>query len=168
MSISARERREIAELERKRAAKIRRTAPITQLVLIVLVVLTGMAFIVDQRRLNSPGGTALSWAQAATFGVCNRYLDLSVLPMGVTEPRTQDQVCADLRAQTERNRNEQQLIIVRLVDSSDQGAATVVLQRRQQIGDPIETARAQLNLVKSDGRWRVVLDAHACDPIGCA
>lgn len=168
MSTSAREQREVEEFERQREAKIRRTVPLTQLVLIVLLLAFGITYVIDQRRLNSPGGTALSWAQAATFGVCNRYLDLSVPPPGVDEPRSDRQVCSELRARTQRNREEQTLIIVRLVASSSRGEATVTLERRQQIGDPVETARAEINLVKRDGRWRVVLDGDACNPLGCA
>lgn len=167
MSTSAREQRETEAFELQREAKIRRTVPLTQLVLILLLLAFGITYVIDQRRLNSPGGTALSWAQAATFGVCNRYLDLSVPPPGTSEPRSDRQVCSELRARTQRNREEQTLIIVRLVASSE-GEATVTLERRQQLGDPLETARAEINLVQRDGRWRVVLDGDACNPLGCA
>lgn len=158
--ISARERRETEDFEAQRERKIRRTGPLTLFLLIVLLVLVGWTTAIDMRRLNTPGGTALSWVEAATFGDCTRYRELSVRPDD--ERRSAGDVCTTLRERTKTNRDQQQTIVVRLIGSRS-GEATVDVER---IGQP--TKRAEVNLVKRDGRWRVVLDHDTCDPVGCA
>lgn len=160
--ISARELRETEDFEAQRERKIRRTGPLALLILIILLLLVGWTTAIDMRRLNTPGGTALSWVEAATFGDCSRYRDLSVPPEGVRENRTSGAVCSALRARTQSNREQQTTIVVRLI-SSRTGEATVDVE---QIDQP--TRRAEVNLVKRDGRWKVVLDGDTCNPVGCA
>ena len=159
--VSERERRETEEFEARRAKKIQRTGPVTLLILIVLLVLVGLTTAIDMRRRNTPGGTALSWVEAATFGDCERYAELSVPPAGDADPRTSGVVCGALRAGTQANREAQTTITVRLIGSRD-GEATVDVERTGQA-----TMRAEINLVREGGRWRVVLDGDACNPIGC-
>jgi hypothetical protein len=151
--------------EARRRAKLRRQPIILLLVVNTLLLGTALTAMVDLRRLQTPGGTALTWTQAAVFGVCDDYLHYSVADVSRPDERTPDELCRDLRASTAQARTDSLKIGLRLsrVRLQDHGAEVdIVLTRSSQ---PVRVA---LRLLKIDGRWRVVRDQDTCASIGCA
>jgi hypothetical protein len=129
------------------------------------VIALGVTAAVDLRRLGTPEGTALRWVQAAVFGDCEDYLTFSAPDGALTDPRSRDHVCADLRAATVEARNDRLRVGLRLGPVVERGATaqvTIVLTRQEVDTD------LQVRLVKDDGRWRVLRDATTCGSVGCA
>ena len=139
---------------------------IVLLVLVNLLVLgSGLVTAVDLRRLRTPGGTALRWVEAAVFGVCGDYLEFSVPASDAPDPRSDADLCRDLRASTDEARTQAATIGLRLGVVSERGStanATVTLTRAGR------DAQLQIHLVRRDGRWRVLRDAATCASVGCA
>jgi len=92
--------REEKQLEADRRRKMRRQPLILLGVLNALVLAVGTTAALDLRRLQTPGGTALAWVEAAVFGDCSVYRELSVPDRGTVERRTGMAVCKDLKAAT--------------------------------------------------------------------
>src|SRR4051794_16025646 len=150
-----------AAAEERRRARMRRQ-PLLLIALVgVLVLGIGIVSSVDLRRLRTPQGGALRWAQAAVFGDCDGYLHFS----GGTDDRSRDELCRDLRAATAdaRRHNIDIGLHVRDVEQHDGRAVVAVDITRQG-----ETRRAQVDLRRSGGRWVVERDATTCALVGCA
>ncbi len=92
--------REEEQLEADRRRKMRRQPLILLGVLNALVLAVGTTAALDLRRLQTPSGTALAWVEAAVFGDCSVYRQLSVPDRGTVERRTGMAVCKDLKAAT--------------------------------------------------------------------
>lgn len=149
-------------------ALIRRARRQRLLLLVVinaLVLGIGLVASVDLRRLRTPGGTALRWVQAAVFGDCADYLEFSVAAGDVSDRRTRDELCQDLRQATAKARADQLRIGLHLGPvrhDSRTATASVTLTR-----DGAPTVLL-VRLVRRDGRWRVLRDAATCSSVGCA
>jgi len=154
-----------AAAEAKRRVKARRQPLILIALLNVLILGTGVTAMVDLRRLQTPQGTALRWAQAAVFGNCDDYLKYSVEDLTRTDERTPEQLCRDLRASTEPARSDALRIGLRLgrVLRQPYGAEVEIVLTRMK-----EPVQLDLRLVKVSGHWRVVRDRFTCASIGCA
>lgn len=135
------------------------------LVINALVLSVGLVALVDLRRLQTPGGTALRWVQAAVFGDCADYLEFSLPDSAVQDTRSPEELCQDLRQATATARNEQLRIGLHLgtVTQAVSTATAVVTLTR----DGVPT-RMEVKLVRSGGRWRVLRDAATCGSVGCA
>lgn len=145
----------------KRQERLRRQPLILVTLLNVLVLGIGVTAAVDLRRLQTPGGTALRWAQAAVFGDCDDYRAFSVPDPSVPDPRSPEQLCQDLRAATAQARNEN-LRIGLTVSSTSPGVVHLVLTRKD-VQTPV-----QLRVRRVAGQWRVVRDSLTCGSLGCA
>ena len=164
-SVEARYAAAEAAAEAKRRAKARRQ-PLLLIVLINALVL-GIAITatVDLRRLQTPGGTALRWVQAAVFGDCGDYLMFSVPDPTRADSRPRDQLCRDLRASTLSARNEALKIGLTLGSTVSDGPGKrveVTLTRKD------VTTQLTLRLVRRAGHWRVLRDDLTCSSVGCA
>lgn len=155
-----RTRRQVAEdrLAAQQARRVRRAPTVLLAVLNTLVLLVAITIAVDLRRLDTPGGAALSWAEAVTIGECHRYFLLSVPPQGVADPRDEDATCRALQAQA-RARAGVGGTQVRLVRAAP-GSAVVSVESGG------TTREVPLRLVDR-GRWRVVRDPSVCPALGC-
>jgi len=157
--------REEEQLEADRLRKMRRQPLILLGVLNALVLAVGTTAALDLRRLQTPGGTSLAWVEAAVFGDCTPYRDLSVPVPGVVERRSPGQVCKDLKATTAPARTETARIALLPGPALERGqAASSAIRVRRPEGD----RTVQVQLRKVDGRWRVVRDAATCQAVGCA
>lgn len=136
------------------------------LVALLNALILGIAFtaVVDLRRLETPGGTALRWVEAAVFGDCTDYLTFST-PGGALDGRSRDQLCADLRAATAGARNERLRIGLRLKGVRTSGATAHV---RLELTRHDRPSVLEVDLVRRAGRWRVLRDAVTCGSVGCA
>ena len=156
MSVSARQlegERRNAERDRKR---VERSPYVLLGVLLALVLGVGVTAAVDLRRLDTPEGAALSWAEAAVFGDCTRFVLLSSPdPTGGDDAR-REQLCRDLAT---RAGALAPLTRVRLI-AARPGSAELVVER------PDGPVPFRVALV-DDGRWKVVVDEAACRPVGC-
>jgi hypothetical protein len=151
--------------EAKRRARARRQPLILIAVVNLLVVGIAAVAVIDLRRLQTPEGTALRWAQAAVFGDCGDYRTFSVAGPSVADARSSEQLCEDLRAATAPARGELLKIGLQLrtVHRVGNGAEVeLVLTRRGVV------SHVSLRLVRTGGRWRVVRDGLTCGSIGCA
>jgi hypothetical protein len=148
-------------LDAQAARRIRRTPAVLIAVVGVLVLAVAFTAVVDLRRLHTPGGAALAWVEAATFGNCRAYLSLS---RRTAEQRPDDEVCASLRAATARARTDASRIAlaVRSVEQRGRRAAVVIDVRA-----PGGVRSIRLQLVAMRERWYVLLDATACAEAGC-
>ncbi len=131
-----------------------------------LVLLTGVTVTVDLRRLQTPGGTSLAWVQAAVFGDCDNYRSFSVADPQASAPdrRTTEERCRDLRAATATARADSIRVKLGLGAVTRTGDTAQVTVALTQDG---KAQQLKLNLVRSDGRWRVVRDAAVCAQIVC-
>ena len=157
-------RRLEAEAEAKRRAKMARQPLLLVGLVGALVLGIGVTAAIDLRRLATPGGTALTWTQAAVFGDCDDYLGYSVAD-GLADTRTPEQLCRDLRSATAQARATSATIGLTLDEVRERGdraEVTVTLVRDRQ---PREV---RMRLVRDDGSWRVVRDAATCTSVGCA
>lgn len=150
--------------EAKQRARARRQPLILIGLVDALVIGIALTATVDLRRLQTPGGTALRWTQAAVFGDCPDYLEFSVADPSVPDSRTTDELCQDLRAATADARAEQLKIGLRLsgVQTSGGRSQVEVLIVRKQV-----PTRASMHLVRTRGHWRVVRDSFTCGSVGC-
>lgn len=148
-----------------RRARARRQGVVLLVVMDLLVLAVGLTAMVDLRRLRTPGGTALRWVQAAALGDCSDYLGYSVAAADRPEQRTDEVLCADLRAATRTARDSPLSIGLRLTGVQEQGStarASLVLTRDQKAHDVV------VALVRLDGNWKVLRDALTCGSVGCA
>jgi hypothetical protein len=146
-------------------ARARRQPLILIAVINVLVIGIALTAMVDLRRLQTPGGTALRWVQAAVFGNCSDYLDFSVADRSPTDTRSKEALCRDLRASTATARGESLKIGIargRLLRGPG-GARVEIVLTRKGIKTPVT-----LRMVRRDGHWRVLRDALTCGSVGCA
>jgi len=139
--------------------RVRRTPPLTLGLVILLTLAVGIVAAIDLRRLDSPGGAALSWTEAAVFGDCDRYLLLSAAEAGSQDPRPREEVCAVLRETGTAALAQSTMIQVRLVSAQPGSAELVVLRPEGEV--PVH-----LDMVR-DGRWEVARNASACGAVGC-
>jgi hypothetical protein len=136
------------------------------LVVVNLLVLgSGMVTAVDLRRLRTPGGTALRWVEAAVFGVCDDYLRFSVSAGDAPDPRSDADVCRDLRASTSDARTHAATIGLQLDGVVQRGLTATADVTLTRDGRP---EHLQVHLVRRDSRWRVLRDASTCASVGCA
>jgi hypothetical protein len=134
---------------------------------LALCLAVGVVAAVDLRRLQTPLGTALGFTGAAVFGDCEAYQRLSVPDpaAGAPEPRSDAQLCTELRARTEPARAQAALIAITASDPQERGreAKVDVVVRR-----PDGERSVTLDLVRKDGGWAVVRTAPTCLAVGCA
>lgn len=163
----ARRERRYRELEDaaalKRAAKLRRQPMILIALVNTLCAAVALTAVADLRRLGTPAGTALAWTQAAVFGDCTDYLKLSVAG-DQPDPRSRDQLCADLRSATAHARSEVQQTGLRLGAVTQSGATAQVALTISRKGS---LAAVTVQLVRRDGQWRVLRDSRTCGSVGC-
>jgi hypothetical protein len=161
--------REEEQLEADRLRKMRRQPLILLGVLNALVLAVGTTAALDLRRLQTPRGTALAWVEAAVFGDCSVYRELSVPDRGTVERRTGTEVCKDLKAATGTARAHAGRIALLPGTALERGGtATSAVGVRRPEGDRTVTVQVEVQLRKVDGRWRVVRDAATCQALGCA
>lgn len=129
-----------------------------------LVLAVGLVALIDLRRLQTPGGTALRWVQAAVFGDCADYLEFSVPATDVSDRRSPDELCQDLRQATAQARNDQLQIGLHLGVVTQQERSATALVTLTRSGAPTEMT---VHLVKRGGRWKVLRDADTCGSVGC-
>jgi hypothetical protein len=145
--------------------RARRQRVLLLVVVNALVLGTGLIASVDLRRLQTPGGTALRWVQAAVFGDCTDYLHFSVPADDVSDPRSPQEVCHDLAAASKDAQNNQLHIGLhpgRVTEAGGSATAVITLTR---------DGKAQamtIHLVRRKGAWRVLRDAATCSSVGCA
>ena len=133
---------------------------------LALCLAVGVVAAVDLRRLQTPLGTALGWTGAAVFGDCEAYLRLSVPdPAATAEPRSDAQLCVELRMRTEPARAVAASIGISASEPVEQGeqARVAVLVTR-----PDGERSVTLDLVSQDDGWVVVRTAPTCLAVGCA
>lgn len=130
-----------------------------------LVLAIGLVAAVDLRRLRTPGGTALRWVQSAVFGDCADYLSFSVPAGDVSDNRSPDELCQDLRQATAQARADQLRIGLHLGTVRHDTRTAVASITLTRDGTP---TTLQVHLVRRDGRWRVLRDAATCASVGCA
>lgn len=151
-------------LDVQAARRIRRTPGVVIGIIALLVLAVGVTAAVDLRRLHTPRGAALAWAEAATFGDCRAYLELSRPTDPSSELRTDDDICRALRKATEQARTDASRIAIRAVEVHERRrSATVALDIRL----PAGTRRGSLSLVRRGDHWLVRRDAAACAAVGC-
>lgn len=157
--------RELEAAEEIKRLRKQRRQPLLLLALINALVLgTGATAAVDLRRLNTPGGAALAWTQAAVFGDCDDYQAYSVAVDPAADRRTSQELCRDLRATTEQARSQSLTIGItrdRAVQKGNAATVELTVTRRS-----VPTS-VLLSLERKDGQWRVLRTAEACR-IGCA
>lgn len=130
-----------------------------------LVLAIGIVAAVDLRRLQTPGGTALRWVQAAVFGDCADYLEFSVPDANSQDPRSPDELCKDLdRAAADARLHQLSIGLHRgaVTEDGDEATAVVTLTRDG------KAVPMTIHLVRRDGAWRVLRDATTCSSVGCA
>jgi hypothetical protein len=166
-AVEQRYRRLEAEAEAVRARKQRRQPLILIALVNALIIATALTVMVDLRRLHTPGGTALAWVQAAVFGDCEKYRRYSVSdPLSaLPDSRTTNERCRDLRAATATARADSIRVKLTLGRIQRRGDRAQVAVELTQSGTATPLS---LNLVRSDGRWRVVRDASVCSHLVCA
>lgn len=133
---------------------------------LVLALAVGVVAVIDLRRLDSPVGATLAWTGAAVFGNCTTYRELSVAgPDLPQDSRSDEQRCRDLRAQTEVNREQSQLVGIEVLESQEDGERARAVLR---VTRPSGTAQVAVELRRQDGGWVVVRTARVCEAVGCA
>lgn len=142
-----------------RRARARWQVLILLLVIDLLVLAVGLISMVDLRRLQTPEGTALRWVQASVVGSCDDYLGYSVASADRPDPRTDDQICKDLRDRASKDRG----MTYNLVLSAVTDTRVQILLTRGEVTVAVDVA-----LVRRDGAWRVLRNALTCDSVGCA
>jgi hypothetical protein len=154
------------KLEGAKAKQVAR-GPVSLIgVLLALCLAVGVVAAVDLRRLQTPLGTALGWTGAAVFGDCDAYQRLSVPdPAGAPDPRSDAQLCADLRVRTQPAREQAARIAITASDRVERGreARVAVVVTR-----PDGERSVTLDLVRKDDGWAVVRTASTCLAVGCA
>lgn len=136
-------------------------------VLVGLALAVGVVAAVDLRRLNSPGGTALAWTGAATFGDCTAYEKLSIPAApatGVRDPRSPTQQCLDLQRRTAPNRAASSGLGIDLLSVEVTGDAAVA-QLRLTRGSVVFVVPLQLE--RRGAGWVVRLSPATCLAVGC-
>jgi hypothetical protein len=137
-------------LDVQSARRIRRTPAVVIAILGLLVLAVGLTAAVDLRRLQTPRGAALAWTEAAVFGNCHAYLSLS---RAGSDPRTDEQVCAQLRRDTASARSHSERYSFRVTDVQRRGpTATVSIELRQPSGVRV----VNLQLVRRGRRWEAL------------
>jgi hypothetical protein len=157
-----------AEAEQRRGGRSAATArrgPVSLIAVCLGVALSvGTVAAVDLRRLQTPTGAALGWTGAAVFGDCTAYRELSLPRTG--DRRDADELCRDLRASTEVNREragEVAIEVTSVQQDGDEAVATVRLERPLQ-----RPADVPLPLRRADDGWAVLLSDEVCEVVGCA
>jgi hypothetical protein len=151
-------------LDVQAARRVRRTPGVVIGITGLLVLAVGLTAAVDLRRLQTPRGAALAWSEAATFGDCRAFLQLSRPTDGKTALRTDADICRALRKATEPARNDASRIAIRTISVALHGrTANVVVEVRRPDGD----RRASLALVRRGNDWLVLRDADACSAVAC-
>lgn len=144
--------------------RIRRTPAVVIAITALLVLAVAITAAVDLRRLQTPRGAALAWAEAATFGDCSRFLTLSIVDEPTSERRTDDEVCQALRRSTEQARADSVRITLTARSVERTGRRAVVSVETQ---SPDGTREVTLMLVRRGADWLVVRRAGACGDVPC-
>ena len=145
--------------------KTRRQKLLLLAVVNALTLSVGLVACIDLRRLATPGGTALRWVQAAVFGDCDDYLEFSVPAADREDPRSEQELCKDLRTATEDARRDQLKIGLHL--GPVMKGTTEALVRIDLTNDDKATP-LDVHLVRRDDHWRVLRDEATCSSVGCA
>ena len=145
--------------------RIRRTPGVAIGITGLLVLAVGVTAAVDLNRLQSPRGASLAWTEAAVFGDCRAYLELSRPVDAATERRSDDEICRVLRRKTEDARNNSTKITIESGTPHETGSTATALVS---VAKPEGTVRVELHLVKRGADWLVLRDEIACGQIGCA
>jgi len=133
-------------------------------VLLLLSLAVGVVAAVDLRRLQTPRGTALAWTSAVVFGDCTAYERLSLPPDGAGEVRSDQEVCADLRRQTQEARDASAAYGVELLAVDEQGDSATA---RVRVTRPDDVVELPLELRRSGDGWAVVRSYDVCLQLGC-
>lgn len=155
-------------LEQARQRRIRRQPVILLAVLNALVLAVGSTAALDLRRLDTPRGASLAWVQAAVFGDCTPYAELS-LP-DPADRRSDAQRCRDLRFRTRAARAMAAQIALRpgsAVTDGSRATADVVLTRPGS-ATLVSSLTVSVALQRTGGHWRVLLDERTCAQVACA
>ena len=146
------------------ARRIRRTPAVVIGIIGFLIIAVGFTAATDIRRLQSPRGASLAWTEAAVFGDCRAYVELSRPVDPTTERRSDSELCRALRRGTEdarANSTRIQILPGRVERRGD--TATTYVDVRRPEGD----VEVQLRLVKRGDDWLVLRDATACGVLDC-
>lgn len=151
-------------LDVQAARRIRRTPSVVIAILALLVLAVGVTAAVDLRRLQTPGGAALAWTEAATFGNCRTYLALSRSNDPTAERRTEDETCQALRAATATARADVTRISLtpRSVERHGRDAVVVI-----DVRGPDGVRQVRLDLVQRGDDWLVLRSSGACSDVTC-
>jgi hypothetical protein len=151
-------------LDVQAARRIRRTPGVVIGITALLVLAVGVTAAVDLRRLQTPRGAALAWVEAATFGDCRAFLSLSRPNDPAAEGRTDDEMCASLRAATASARADASRIALRPLLVTVHGrTADVVVEVRT----PAADRHVTVHLVHQGHDWIVLREAGACGDVTC-
>jgi hypothetical protein len=151
-------------LDVQAARRIRRTPGVVIGITSLLVLAVGSTAAVDLRRLQTPRGAALAWAEAATFGDCRGFLALSEVYDPTNERRTEEEICRALRAATESARANSTRITIGARSVVRAGNRAVV---RVEVRGPDGSREVPLSMVRRGADWLVVRAAGACGDVGC-
>ena len=165
MSVEDRYRAMEDEAEARRLRKIRRQPVILLALINVLTLAVAATAVIDLRRLATPQGTALAWTEAALFGQCDSYAELSVADPARPERRSSRKRCEALRVATATARQDVARIALNPVGTHVTGGQALASVRlRRSTGDAVVIA---LDLTRTHGHWRVVRSARTCRVLAC-
>lgn len=144
--------------------RIRRTPAVVIGITALLVLAVAVTAAIDLRRLQTPRGAALAWAEAATFGDCRGFLALSVVDEPTNDRRTDDEICSSLRRSTETARANSTRITLTARSVVQAGRRAVV---RVETRGPDGTREVPLSLTRRGSDWLVIRQAGACGDVAC-
>lgn len=149
-------------LDVQAAKRVRRTPAVLIAITGLLVLAVGLTAAVDLRRLQSPRGAATAWTEAAVFGDCRAFLELSA--PNDADRRTDDEICQALRAKTATARSEASRTTLEtrsVVRRGREAVATIAVH------GPDTTTVLTLRLVHRGGRWLVLREVLQCGVVTC-
>jgi hypothetical protein len=151
-------------LDVQSARRMRRTPGVVIAILLLLTLAVGITAAVDLQRLHTPRGAALAWTEAATFGNCRAFLELSRPGDPTAERRTDDEICQALRASTAEARADVTRISITPRSVERRGRTAVVVI---DVRGPSGSREVHLDLVHRGDEWLVVRGAGACGELTC-
>ena len=152
------------DLDVQSGRRIRRTPGVVIGITGLLVLAVGITAAVDLRRLHTPRGAALAWAEAATFGDCRAFLALSRPTEPDLEHRSDDEICQALRRSTRPVRNDPSRTRVRAASVQRRGrTATVTVD----VTGPNGVRNVALHLVERGDDWLVLREPGTCGDVPC-
>jgi hypothetical protein len=151
-------------LDVQAARRVRRTPAVVIGITALLVLAVAVTAAVDLRRLQTPRGAALAWAEAATFGDCRGFLALSVVDEPNNEGRTDDDICRALRRSTQQARSDSTRMTLTARSAVQAGRRAVVTV---DVRGPEGVREVALSLVRRGSDWLVIRSAGACGDVAC-